>query len=349
MRLAGERRNMEASYPLEFESVSAAPLDDEKLVVRVEGRWLTRHRPTLERAMLVVEANGRRHRFPAIPQPRRPRFGRSGGWSGGFALPTWLGPHLEGNTSLRLGETAMQLPVGSFAGLDEPEPVETSAAEAHGEPRAEPETTAVPERESDIAPQSETPPEPAAARLAASPTESSDPPNAEGMISALRAELERRAASEAALRGELVDVRAELAAVSVSRERLEATHAELRRELEELRDAVERRADVESRAVVLAARVEELQAELESGEGARETLDAELALVRNAHATSEVAREAAQAEAAGLRAELDRIGAELSQARQQQAGRGELEEAQSLLAEARALRTKMAERTTTGP
>jgi hypothetical protein len=321
---------MEAAHPLELESVTSSPTDGDKLVVRIAGRWRTRQHPALEHAILVVEADGRRHRFPAIPEPRRSRLDRAA-WAAGFALPTWLGPQLEGSTSLRFGEVTMQLPEGSFAEL-------VSLAEEHDITMPRPVAL---EREADSGAVPE--PQPGPGPEPAAPAEQQSEPGS----AALRAELGRRAREEAALRGQLTDAQAQLAAQTANRKRLEATHAELRRELEELRSAMERRAEVESRAVVLAARVDELQAELEAVANDREALESELARVRANLATSEVAREAAQGEAAGLRAELDRLGAELSQARQQ-AGRGELEEAESLLAEARQLRARMTERTAAG-
>src|SRR5438270_1600044 len=119
---------MEAGYPLEFESVTSSPLEGDKVVVQLEGRWRGRGRPSLERPMLVVEVDGRRHRFPAITQPRRARIRRPGGWSGSFALPTWLQAYLEGNTALRLGDINIPVPAGSFEGVgsEPPEPAAQS-------------------------------------------------------------------------------------------------------------------------------------------------------------------------------------------------------------------------------
>jgi hypothetical protein len=276
---------MEAEYPLEFEMVLCSPLGDERVVLLLEGRWRGRQRRSVERAMLVVETDGRRYRFPAIPHRRRTRLGRPTGWSGNFALPTWLQPRLEGNTSLKLDDLSIPLPPGSFSEL------EASLPDA-----AEPSTETGPELGFD--------PEPAI-----------DPVQT---VVALRAELERRAGGEASVHGQLIQARAELRAQADNQSRLEATQAELRRELEGLREAVERRGQIES---------------------------GELARLRVALANSEVSREAAQSDAVGLRAELDRLGAELAAARQHGAsGRSEVDEAEALLAEARALRSRMHER-----
>jgi hypothetical protein len=303
---------MDAEYPLEFESVLCSPLGDDSVVLLLEGRWRGRQRRSVERAMLVVETDGRRYRFPAIPQPRRTRLGRATGWSGNFALPTWLQARLEGNTSLKLDDLSIPLPPGSFSEL------EASLPDA-----AEPNTERGPELEPDLEPVN-------------------DPVQT---VVALRAELERRAGGEASVHAQLIQARAELRAQTKHQSRLEATQAELRRELKGLREAVERRGEIESKAVALVAQVEQLREQLDTASADRGLLDGELARLRVALANSEVSREAAQSEAVGLRAELDRLGAELVAARQPGAsGRSEVDEAETLLAEARALRSRMHER-----
>ncbi len=307
----------DADYPLEVESVESSPLGGDRIVVRLEGHWRGRPRASLEGVMLVVEANGRRHRFPSIPQPRRSRLGRPGTWSGNFALPTWLGSHLEGNASLKLGDVTIPIPPGSFGGEEQsPEPAEER-------PPAQA-------------------PEPAADRspAAAQPADQTDQ-----TVAALRAELERRAVGEGQVRGQLTEARAALEASAANQARLEAAHGELRQELEQLRDAVAQRIEVESKAVVLAARVEELGAEVDEARAERERTDAELARLRGELVTSEVSRDAALSEAAGLRAELDRLGGQLAAAREHSgSGRSDVDEAETLLAQARALREQMSER-----
>jgi predicted nucleic acid-binding Zn-ribbon protein len=73
-------------------------------------------------------------------------------------------------------------------------------------------------------------------------------------------------------------------------------------------------------------------------------LGRELSTLRKDLATSEVAREAAQSEAAGMRAEVERLGRELVGARENvgdhMAG---LAQAEALLAEARALTASLRE------
>ena len=112
-------KDPEAEHPLQVESVSSSPVGADRLLVRIEGRWEGRKRPHIDEATLVVENEGRRHRFPVIPQEGKPkRVKRHETWSGSFDIPLWLGPHLEGQTSLRLGDETVALSAQSFAGAD---------------------------------------------------------------------------------------------------------------------------------------------------------------------------------------------------------------------------------------
>jgi hypothetical protein len=186
------------------------------------------------------------------------------------------------------------------------------------------------------------------------PVSGEPPPDLEaGTVAALRAALSERAQSEAQLRGRLADAAAELEARAGVQARLEVAHGELRAELAQLGELVEgqdaRRAEVESRAITLAAQVARLEEELAGARAAvereRERTARELAELRTGLASSEVAREAALSEASGLRSELERLGGDLAAAREHVGEReGGLGEAEALLAEARALRTRILER-----
>lgn len=155
----------------------------------------------------------------------------------------------------------------------------------------------------------------------------------EQTVAALRAELHERAGSEASLRGQLTEARAELEGRAVAHGRLEAAQQELREQLEELRGLVEGQL----------GRLAEAEEAHERLGAERDLLAAEVAQLRDALAASRVASDAAGAEAAGLRAELERLGAELGHTRAQDTGGdGPLDEARSLLAEAQALREKLA-------
>jgi len=383
--------------PVEVDQIECAPLGRAKMAVRVTGRWRARRRTQDARAFLVVNADGRRHRFPAIPESRRPRLSRHGAWTASFALPVWLEPRLREDVSLWLGNVEIPLPSLSFVeqlpdiSVDEPAVESGGGAEApdrgagHEESEQEPQVAAEPPVPEPALEQPQEPQEPAGI--------------AEGhraTIAALRAELQQRTAAEVQLRGVLAGTRAELDGRVVHQSALEATHGEMRRELSELLALVEqessRRAEVESRAVVLAGEVAELEdrltelttsreqvadetarlrAELDRAsrealhlrdelvqlrsvaeqEGAERLLlevrsgelSEQLSGLRAELAQSEVAREAAAGEAAGLRGELDRLGAQLANARVASNADAPLSEARSLLDEARAVTARLRE------
>jgi hypothetical protein len=106
---------MEAEQPLEIYAAHVTPMAADRQIVELSGRWRRRVRRVREPAVLVVEHDGRQHRFPERDPPqdgRRPRAGAS--WSASFILPTWLEAHLEGQTWLKLAELTLALPAGSF-------------------------------------------------------------------------------------------------------------------------------------------------------------------------------------------------------------------------------------------
>src|SRR5581483_2983379 len=107
----------ESTCPFELGSVTASSLGGDRFVLRLDGRWLTRARPSLREAELLVDENRRQHRFPATEQPRRARLGRST-WTLSFTLPTWLVTRLEGNTVLKVAEATIPLPEGAFTDLE---------------------------------------------------------------------------------------------------------------------------------------------------------------------------------------------------------------------------------------
>src|SRR5581483_3931965 len=120
--------------PFELTTVAASALGGDRFILRLEGRWLTRVRPSLRDAELCVDEGRRQHRFPAAPQPRRGRLGRST-WALSCTLPVWLAVRLEGNTVLKVAEATLPLPEGAFTELViAPEDVD---AESHGVAEAE--------------------------------------------------------------------------------------------------------------------------------------------------------------------------------------------------------------------
>jgi hypothetical protein len=92
---------------LELNTIEYSPVGGEKVVVRLEGRWHGRPVREAGRSVLVVEDEGRRHRFRAIPQPRPARFIDRSAWSASFAVPVWLRSRLDGKMSLSIGDASL--------------------------------------------------------------------------------------------------------------------------------------------------------------------------------------------------------------------------------------------------
>jgi chromosome segregation ATPase len=158
----------------------------------------------------------------------------------------------------------------------------------------------------------------------------------EATVSALRAELQERAASDARDRARLADAQAELKARSSRQAQLEAAQTELRAELSKLHELVDQDRSIRSEHVA------ELTLSLDQLAAERDQLMTQISALRAELAGARVAREAAESEALGWRSEVERLGGEFAAARDELAGRdGGLGEAEDLLAQARALRTRI--------
>lgn len=106
---------------LGIESVQWIAQGGENLTVRVTGRWRRRRPNWSGQPVLVIEAQGRRHRYPAMPEPPSVTGTAPGTWRMSFSVPAALAPHLGGRAWLQLGSVLVALPVevepeGLFAG-----------------------------------------------------------------------------------------------------------------------------------------------------------------------------------------------------------------------------------------
>jgi hypothetical protein len=122
------------------------------LTVRITGRWRRRRglvgadsvppRPT----MLVIEIDGRHHRFPATPEPVSVSGPSPGMWRLSFSVPATIAPQL-GHTWLAFGSVTVPLPTPG-TGAPAPEaPAPPPGAAAAGQPPApDPERTLAIER-----------------------------------------------------------------------------------------------------------------------------------------------------------------------------------------------------------
>jgi hypothetical protein len=357
--------------PLDVEKIECAPLGNERVGVWVSGRWRARRWSPDTGAFLVIQTDGRQHRFPAVAVSRRRRMVRASDWGASFALPASLQAELNQQLSFWVGDLEIPLPRVSYVS-DPPSTVvysddETDAvvngvtvAPAGEEPSGEKQhaVTEVNMEEFD---------EPGTDAPAVQPGQAAvDPPSArveseqaDALVAALRAELRQRAADEARLRAELSETRGELDSRIALQGQLGAIQEELRDEFEQLRKLIDEerasRGHAESRAEVLAAeaaafkdRLSELAPlteQLAEVTASRDQAAREAVELRAQLAAIDVAREVASGEAEGLRSEVDRLGFELADARGSDSPlTTELSQAQALLAEARAVRARLRDR-----
>lgn len=285
-----------AEPPIAIDRVERARGQGDDVRLRLSGRWLIEDppgEPDAPEALLVVQLQGRRHRFPA---DRAPAGAASlpGAWHAEFTVPSWAVPSRGGQAAVWVGTSVIAVgPPGT-----PPAPVPTPEA---GSPQL---------------------------GAAAAGTESGAA--SAGLVSA-ELDLGRG--------GPLAGAQSELDARTARQASLEYAQGELRRELEQLMVATTRqRRDFEERVAVAHDELNRAREDAAMATAARDETEAELARVREQLASAHISREASISEAGGLRAELERLGAELTVMREQVAAHGgDLEEAQRLLADARAL------------
>jgi predicted nucleic acid-binding Zn-ribbon protein len=335
---------------LELEGIECTALEGNRAIVRLRGTWRGEHRSAGKRTILIVEADGRVLRFPAIPTMRQRSESAQDEFSARFALPARFVPQLERGAMVAVGEQVVEfpklggMPHGIFeeagddpdltgpdvAGQEPPPPTRSGPGLARPEIQA-----------------------PEAVQGAGSPPHrapevSSAPQGSHGAIAELRDELRRRATTEARLRGELVDLRTELSAHAAAVPRLDEMREALAAELERLgeykRQEDTRRGEIESRAMVLAAELAEAQQQARELAGERDALRAQLRDGQDQLQAARASAEASTAEVAALQAELGRLEGELGTARavlhERDSG---LAEAESLLSQARALTASFTE------
>ena len=308
-----------AEPPIAIDRVERAGRQGDNVRLRLSGRWLIEDPPgelDAPEALLVIQLQGRRHRFPA---DRAPEGAASlpGLWRAEFTVPAWSVPSRRGQAAVWVGTAVIA--VEPPAALPAPAPVPEASARI---PRAGSPIAGAGSPQLAVAA-----PGPEAGPASAGPASTvldagRGGPLADALlketVSALHTELERRSAEAARLRGALADAQSELDARASRQASLESAHGELRHELEQLMAAATRqRQDLESR---LAAAQDELPR------------------TRDQLASAQISRDAAISEAGGLRTELERLGAELTVMREQMsADGGDLGEVQRLLADARML------------
>lgn len=83
------------------------------LTLSVIGRWRRRRPSWGGQPQLVIEAEGTRHRFPAMPEPPSLTGAVPGTWRLSFSVPASLAPHLGGRVWLQFGAVVVPLPTAT--------------------------------------------------------------------------------------------------------------------------------------------------------------------------------------------------------------------------------------------
>lgn len=100
--------------PLELDRVQSSRPHAGEIRLRLSGRWIDANRTAgEEEELLVVNVEGRRHRFPARRDERDERNGEElapGRWSATFTVPAWAEPRREGQAALWLGDAVVPVP-----------------------------------------------------------------------------------------------------------------------------------------------------------------------------------------------------------------------------------------------
>jgi hypothetical protein len=96
---------------LGIEAVEWFARGDEDLTVRVTGRWRRRRPGPSGQPLLVIEAGGQRHRFPAMPEPPGLTGAAPGTWQLSFTVPAALAPPALERAWLQMGAVVVPLPV----------------------------------------------------------------------------------------------------------------------------------------------------------------------------------------------------------------------------------------------
>ena len=297
----------------------------ENLTVRVTGRWRRRRPAWSAQPTLVVEAPGRRYRFPAMPEPPSLNGTPPGKWRISFAVPAALAPELGGRAWLQFGAVAVPLPAAveplgvaqlgatvAEAQREESEPIPGPAAdEPDGQPGGGGPIGLPPSAEAESEPiggGSERADEELSGLSVRVETLESELAQARSEAEQLSASLasqqvgrrtaEQRAHSERAQR-------LELARELTDRER-EATRA--RQALGDLATAEERVRGLELELADTRRRIDEAEQTAAAATSARER--AERAAAEAARAAEELAQRAATADIPDVAAEHERLGLE---------------------------------------
>ncbi|MEO6859805.1 MAG: hypothetical protein ABI323_14680 [Solirubrobacteraceae bacterium] len=140
---------------LGIEAVEWVAEGGENIIIRVTGRWRRRRPAWSAQPTLVIEATGRRYRFPATAEPPSLSGAGPGTWRISFSVPAALAPELSGRSWLQFGAVIVPLPTAVHPPgpeSDEDEMASTAPPADLPPPRADLQLAAGVEPEAAVAP-----------------------------------------------------------------------------------------------------------------------------------------------------------------------------------------------------
>jgi predicted nucleic acid-binding Zn-ribbon protein len=312
-----------AELPLEIDRVQGSRPSVGEIRLALTGVWHGPGSSSEQEPLLVVQIDGRRHRFPADREDRSSEL-PAGRWQATFSVPDWAEPRQEGQAAVWIGDAVV--PVPPLHSSHHVPPALAATVPARDDIQADVEGDADQSQPRPALENWDTP------FARSTPDAPRSGPLADLLlketVGALHVELEHRNAEAARLRGELGDARSELATRGSTQSELETALSELGVELRHLRAAAdERRAELDEQR----RRADEERAEFERQLGElTQSHERELAQVADQAAELAAARDelsAAREELGAAREELGELRAgsrareaELSRAREEAAG-----------------------------
>jgi hypothetical protein len=331
-----------AQSPLEIERIQSSRAEEGQVRLQLSGHWVEPQAAVDEEELLVVQVEGRRHRFPASQGhgSKAERDAGSGHWHASFTVPEWAEPRQDGQAAVWVGNAVVPVPpLHGSSGAGGP-PAKPKGEGKRGKRKENAPSAAPPSPPAPAPSPPPAPPRPVLTDRLSALEATHDAPRSGPLadlllketVAALHAELEQRTADAARIRGALADSQSELEARAATQGQLEATLGDLRAELTRLIEAVE-----------------DQQRQVADSDAAAQRVAADAVRLRGDLAAAQVSRDAAIGEAAGLREELQRLGSELTVTRERvDSESGDLGEATRLLADARALADEIQARRTHG-
>jgi predicted nucleic acid-binding Zn-ribbon protein len=312
-----------AEPPLQIDRVQGSRPSVGEIRLALTGVWHGPGESSDQEPLLVVQIEGRRHRFPADRDDRSAEL-PAGRWQATFSVPDWAEPRHEGQAAVWIGDAVVPVPalhsshhVPPALGAAVPARQDDTQADVEGDAEQSQPRPAGEIRDPSFA--LSAPEAPRAGPLADLLLKET--------VAALHIELEQRNAEAARLRGELGDARSELATRGSTQSELETALDELGVELRHLRAAAdeqragldEQRRDAEEERMEFERRLGELTQGHERELGRVADQAAELDAARGELTGAREELGAAREELAELRAGSRAREAELSRARDEAA------------------------------